>query len=254
MKKAKYLKTDILRLVKNYPIYIGIVGVVLSLWFSLERHAFVEGFFDGTALGTYFYATYGSGAMIAYAFCAFSFATVYCEDLEYKYLRYSINRGSLFRYVISKAVVIYMSSVVTMVLGSVVFILTIRLRVPWVVDASAEDFMTGMYYTLIAKGHYWAYSLLGAVQMGMLAAVLSLAAAWVSTRISNKMLILVTPILLQQVLAQYRGSGLSSVLIIRPDLQQFSSDIQYFLIVFGYSVFFSGVLTWGIYKQLKRRL
>lgn len=45
-------------------------------------------------MDTYIYAVEMSGKMIAYAFCASAFAAVFCEDLENKYLRYSIGRGN----------------------------------------------------------------------------------------------------------------------------------------------------------------
>ena len=115
MNRAHYLKTDIRRLIKNYPIYLAIVGVAVSMWFSLEDYAFTEGMVNGNALDTYGFAVSMSGIMIAYAFCAFSYATVFCEDLEYKYARYSINRGNTWKYVVSKAVVVYGASVITMV-------------------------------------------------------------------------------------------------------------------------------------------
>ena len=53
MNRAHYLKTDIRRLIKNYPIYLGIVGVAISMWFSLEDSAFTEGMVNGNALDTY---------------------------------------------------------------------------------------------------------------------------------------------------------------------------------------------------------
>ena len=42
MNRAHYLKTDIRRLIKNYPIYLGIVGVAISMWFSLEDSALLR--------------------------------------------------------------------------------------------------------------------------------------------------------------------------------------------------------------------
>ena len=49
MNRAHYLKTDIRRLIKNYPIYLAIVGVAVSMWFSLEDYAFTEGMVNGNA-------------------------------------------------------------------------------------------------------------------------------------------------------------------------------------------------------------
>ena len=254
MNSAHYLKTDIRRLIKNHSIYLAIVGVAVSIWFSLEDYAFNERMVNGNVLDTYSMAANMSGIMIVYAFCAFSYATVFCEDLEHKYARYSINRGNIWKYVVSKAVVVYGASVITMVLGSLLFVATIRLKLPWTSDSLQDIYLGGMYSSLIAGEHYWVYVILCTLQMGMLAGVLSLAASFLSMFVSNKMLILITPILLQQLLLEYRGNGWFNVLLIYPSSNQFSTDIQYFLTVFGSSLSFSVLLTWGIYKKIKSRL
>lgn len=255
MNRVHYLRTDIRRLIKNYPIYLAIVGVAVSMWFSLEDAAFEEGMVNGNVLDTYHFAVSMSGIMIAYAFCAFSYATVFCEDLEHKYARYSINRGNTWKYVVSKAVVVYGSSVITMVLGSLLFVVSIRLKIPWTSEGLQDIFfMEGMYGSLIAGEHYWVYVFLCTLQMGMLAGILSLAASFLSMYISNKMLILITPILIQQLLLEYRGNGWFNVMLIYPTLNHFSTDTQYFLIVFGCSLCFSALLTCGIYKKIKSRL
>lgn len=255
VERVHYLRTDIRRLTKNYPIYLAVLGVAVSLWFSLEDSAFTEEMVNGNALDTYKMAVNLSGVMIAYAFCAFSYATAFCEDLEYKYARYSINRGNTWEYVVSRAVAVYGSSVGTMVLGSLLFVAAIRLRLPWTSDIINQDiYLVGMYSPLVAGGRYWAYVFLCALQMGMLAGVLSLAASFLSTFVSNKMLILITPILIQQILLEYRGKGWFSVMLIYPELNQFPSDVQYFLTVFGCSICLSALLTWGIYKKIKSRL
>lgn len=95
MEKTKYLRTDFSRLFKKYPLYLAIVGVAVSFIFSLENYAFEKGMVNVNVMDTYMFAVEMSGKMIAYAFCASAFATVFCEDLENKYLRYSIGRGNL---------------------------------------------------------------------------------------------------------------------------------------------------------------
>ena len=155
---------------------------------------------------------------------------------------------------VSKAVVVYGSSVISMVLGSLLFVASIRLKIPWTSEGLQDIFMEGMYGSLIAGEHYWSYVFLCALQMGMLAGTLSLAASFLSMFVSNKMLILITPILIQQILLEYRGKGWFSVMLIYPTLNRFSTDIQYFLTVFGCSLCFSALLTWGIYKKIKSRL
>ena len=255
MNRVHYLRTDIRRLIKNYPIYLAILGVTVSIWFSLENDAFTEEMINGNVLDTYIVAVTMSGIMISYAFCAFSYATVFCEDLEKKYARYSINRGNVWKYVVSKSIVVYGASVVTMILGSLLFVVTIRLKIPWVSDyGMMNSNLVGMYTSLIAGEHYWAYIFLCALHMGMLAGVLSLAASFLSMFVSNKMLVLITPILIQQMLLEYRGKSWFSVMLIYPQQNQFSTDIQYFLTALGCSLCFAALFAWGIYKKIKDRL
>lgn len=255
MNRVHYLRSDLSRLIKHYPLYLAVFGVAATLWFSLEDYAFQKEMINGNVLNTYIMSTEMSGAMIAYAFCAFSYAAVFCEDLENKYARYSINRGNTWGYVASKSVVIYGASVFTMVLGTCLFVACIRLRLPWTSEyADIGVLQSGMYRTLLEGEHYWSYVLLYALQQGMLAGVLSLAAAFLSMFVSNKMMILVTPILIYQVLLEYRGNSWFSVMLVRPFLNQFPTDIQYFLTVFGSSLVFAILFALGICKKIKNRL
>ena len=255
MNQVHYFRSDLRRLIKNYPTWLAVLGVAAALWFSLENNAFQKEMVNGNVLDTYIMSTNMSGVMIAYAFCAFSYAAVFCEDLENKYARYSINRGNTWRYVASKSVVIYGSSVLTMVLGTFLFVVCIRIRLPWVSEyANIGVLQAGMYRTLLDGEHYWMYVFFYALQQGMLAGVLSLAAAFLSMFVSNKMMIWITPILIYQVLLEYRGDGWFGVMLVRPFLNQFPTDIQYFLTVFGSSLCFSLLFTWGICKKIKNSL
>lgn len=179
MDQVHYFRSDLGRLIKNYPIYLAVLGVAATLWFSLENNAFQEGLVNGNVLDTYILSTNMSGVMIAYSFCAFSYAAVFCEDLENKYARYSIIRGNTWRYAVSKSAVIYGASVITMVLGTLLFVACIRLRLPWISEnADMGVLQAGMYSIFLDGEHYWIYVFLYALQLGMLAGVLSLAAAF----------------------------------------------------------------------------
>ena len=82
MNKVHYFRSDLHRLLKNYPLYLAVLGVAAALWFSLENYAFQEEMVNGNVLDTYIMSTNMSGIMIAYAFCAFPYAAAFCEDLE----------------------------------------------------------------------------------------------------------------------------------------------------------------------------
>ena len=90
--KGKIPKNRFQAIAKKYPLYLAIAGVAVSFIFSLENYAFEKGMVNFNVMDTYIYAVEMSGKMIAYAFCASAFAAVFCEDLENKYLRYSIGR------------------------------------------------------------------------------------------------------------------------------------------------------------------
>lgn len=255
MRKTHYFRTDISRLLRGYPVYLAVIGVALSLLFSLENYAFAEGMVGFNALDTYTHAADGSGVLIAYAFCALPFATVFCEDLEHHYLRYSINRGSAVKYVLSKAAVIYFSSVITMILGSVLFVLYIRSQLDWMLyEENLGFYMAGMYRSLLAGEHYGAYVFMLSLQLGMLAGALSLCAAFLSLFISNRMFVLITPVLVHQILTEYRGNGWMNIMIFIPYFHEFQSDLQYFLVVCAFSLIPSALFTWGIYRKIKSRL
>lgn len=126
-----YLCTDFRRLGKSYRWAAGTIGVVVMLFFSLEGDLVLKGFGTGNVLSTYFNSTNMTGFLIAFSFCAFPFATVYPEEREHKYICYSVIRGNLKSYVLSKTTVIYISSLATMILGSLLFLLLCRIQVPW---------------------------------------------------------------------------------------------------------------------------
>lgn len=111
-------------------------------------------------MDTYIYAVEMSGKMIAYAFCASAFAAVFCEDLENKYLRYSIGRGNLKKYVLSKVIVIHVSSIITMILGTLLFVMYLRLQLPWTSDLATSS-ISGMYHAIRVGQQKWGLGQIG---------------------------------------------------------------------------------------------
>ncbi len=89
--KGLLIKSDLSRLLKCYKIYAAIIGVSIAILFSTEQ----IGLINGNILDTYIQGSELSGIMIAYVFCAFPFATVFCEDLDNKYIRYELIRSNL---------------------------------------------------------------------------------------------------------------------------------------------------------------
>ncbi|WP_370865184.1 hypothetical protein [Blautia sp.] len=158
--KGKIPKNRFQAIAKKYPLYLAIAGVAVSFIFSLENYAFEKGMVNFNVMDTYIYAVEMSGKMIAYAFCASAFAAVFCEDLENKYLRYSIGRGNLKKYVLSKVIVIYVSSIITMILGTLLFIMYLRLQLPWTSDLATSS-ISGMYHAIRVGRQKWGLGQIG---------------------------------------------------------------------------------------------
>ena len=126
--KIHYIRADIKRLLRNPWFYIGILGVAAGLYYAQEGRALRK-----SVIASYWMSFVSlSGMMILYLFCIFPFGMVFCEDLEHHSLRYQIIRGNIVRYVVSKTILIYISSVLTMVLGTGLFALLVENPAPLV--------------------------------------------------------------------------------------------------------------------------
>lgn len=260
MKNLKgYLRTDLRRLWESGMWIIGIIGVAGALFFSLETGnvGFNKGV-NGNVVSTYVFATAMSGALLMYTFCAFPYGTVFSEELEHKYARYGIVRGSLKSYVLSKSIMIYVSSAVVMLGGTLVFLLLYHIQFPWVdrkmLESELGVWSAGSYGGILNSGNGLGYCMLYALQLGLLAGLLSLFAAFCSIHISNRVLVLVMPVVLWQILCSLDIKGYS-VLIFHPENSViFSNDWQNLLFILALSLVPSLALTVGIYQSMKRKL
>lgn len=252
MSKQHYIVSDLKRLLKSYEFYLSFLGVAAVLFFSLED----VGISDAGVVFTYVFATDMTGMMMSYVFCTWPFATVLCEDLEKKYIRYAVGRGSLKHYVISKVAIIYSSSVFSMIIGTIFFLCICRTKVPWV-DWNITDLatlMAGSYKEMLSGGHYFLYCILFALQLGLFAGTLSVLSAFLSTYISNKVTVLVFPVLTFQILAECSRVGINYLYYFRAYNRISTSSWQNFIGIFLSSIVPVIFLTFGIYKKLKTRL
>ncbi len=246
--RSRYFSADTRRVLKSYEIYAAILGVTASMFFSLER----IGLINGNVLFTFYYATNMSGMRIAYVFCALAYAASFCDDLEYKYVRYQTIRGSLKAYVASKVCVIFLSSVIVLVLGSLLFVSLCRIQGPW----TGPDMggMGGTYEGLIKSGHYIWYCVFYALQLGLLSGILSVLAALFSLYITNKGMVFVLPVLIYQILGEMAGPGKFTVYAFCAYNRLFDKDWQNLLFLILVSAGFISVMACGIYRKLRTRM
>lgn len=252
----RYFRTDGQRLIRNYAWFVSVIGVMFSLFFSLET----SGFYNESTIGTYVFATNMTGFILTFVFCAFPYAAVFAEELEHKYIRYGMIRGNLKSYVISKIVVIYISSVVTMVWGTLLFVLLCHTQIAWIspeplaAEMELQMYASGCYGSLAENGHYLAYCMMHALHWGLLAGMLSVMAAFFSVYISNRVLVLILPAVFYRMLLILNIKK-HNIRIFDPiHGSVFGCDWKNLLLVLGLSVVPSALLTIGIYKSLKKKM
>lgn len=255
MKKMKgYFLADLRQLCKSGTWLIGIIGVAGALFFSLETGNRV---FNENVVSMYTFASEMSGALLMYVFCAFPYGTVFSDELEHKYVRYRVVRGSQKGYVLSKAILIYASSVLVMLGGTLAFLLLCRIRFSWGDWQQAPDLETlaaGCYGDVLKSGNGLGYCMLYALHLGLLAGMLSLFAAFCSIHISNRVLVLVMPVVLYRILLSLDIRGYNVLVFEPPLLVVFPTDWQNLLFVSVLSLVPSFALTSGIYLSIKKKL
>lgn len=253
MKKCKnFFVPGFCRIFKSYEIYLSVIGVAIALVFSIEQMNLI----NGNVLDTYITSTELSGIMVAYIFCAFPFATVFCEDLENKYIRYSIIRGNLKKYVFSQISIIYLTSIAVMVLGTAIFLMGCRTTGPWTNESTGtlNMLLHGNYGSLLKTEHYFMYCISYSLQMGLLSGLLSALAAYFSLYISNRVTVLVLPLVIHQILLETAGESMYTVLIFRAYNKPLEGDLQSFLLVCMISFVPTVVLGIMTYKKIQKRL
>lgn len=247
----KYLFSDIKRLGKSYSFYAAFLLVVFALIFSLENMGFV----NNSVITTYFASTELTGIRLAYVFCAFPYAAVFCEDMEKQYIRYAVIRGDYKSYVIAKVIVIYMSSLIVMVFGTVIFLLLCRLKGPWA-DWNINAYeiqLAGSFGWMIERGYYFLYCVVSAIHLGVLAGTLSVVASFLSLYIANKMAVWLLPMLIYQMLISLANYTNITVFHFRIQNKIFEYDWQQLLLILAMSGIPVICSTIGICKKITYR-
>lgn len=249
--KIHYIRADIKRLLRNPWFYIGILGVMAGLFYAQEGRALRK-----SVIASYWMSVSLSGMMILYLFCILPFGMVFCEDLEHHSLRYQIIRGNIVRYVVSKTIVIYVSSVLTMVLGTGLFALLVRIEHPWLDETlpTGEPFQLGAFGWLIKDGHVFLFILIYACVLGMLAGMLSVLAAFLSLYLSNKVMVVVLPVCMLQCWIQFVNHKYLSFYSFHLYTKIFPEDWQCILLAFTISIVPVCLLAVGIIYKIKKRL
>ncbi|MBQ3512810.1 MAG: hypothetical protein IJA32_03270 [Lachnospiraceae bacterium] len=190
--KAKlkdYLYMDFRRAFGNWKIPVGVLGICVAFLYN--------GFVPADAVSWVNYMILGTTLiMVAFMFSIYPYATAFCEDMEYRSDMQFILRGSPFSYACSKLLMVFFSTVFTMLSGFLltIFIIYLRYGLPTknaitnIVDAH------GHYYQLVEQENYILYFLCAGLQVGSLAGALAVIGLVCSLFIRNRMMVCILPV------------------------------------------------------------
>jgi hypothetical protein len=193
MRIERYFRTDLYRLWYSGKLFLGIVLVYIAVM----ANSFLWGRSVDVLLlhfGIRTFSTY----QLTYIGCAVAFAPVLSEDMEHRFIYLQAGRGTVRRYTLSKVLVCFVSSVICMVSGTLLFVLTYRFRYPFC------DFTTPVYEfyitqdvfrNILAEGHPVLYFAASSALTGMLAGLLSLFAMYLSLFIKNRLFVVCVPMI-----------------------------------------------------------
>lgn len=250
MNKTRFAVSDRLRLLSGYELYLAVAGTVCALFLALENSGIQESVVD-----TFIHTRNLSLHVLVYIFCALPYAAAFCEDLENKYIYYTVNRGSLRNYTVSKVAHIYLASVVTMVAGVYIYCLIVRTQVPWAMtsDVYYDIAAEGGYSSLFLQSRYLLYCLIYALNLGLLAGTLSVAASYISLYIQSRIIVLTVPALLTLICYEIADTSIFTVASFEPIYNPFESDLLSQLFIFAMSIIPVAILTVLIYRRLQKK-
>lgn len=92
------------------------------------------------------------------------------------------------------------------------------------------------------------------MQLGFLAAILSVLSAFFSLYITNKVTVFILPVVIYKVVLDKTDPGMYTVLVFRAYNKPFEEEWQCLLFVFAVSAVLVAALAWGIFRKLKARM
>lgn len=189
-----YLRMDFNRSIFSWQFVIGIFGVVGVMFFAILDD--IE--LNISIVYVCALVLQGVPVMLSYIFCAFPYASCFCEDKENKYFNLEVIRGKLSFYTCSKVIVIFLTAIITMTLGLLIFVTILHTFLPWITveNSVSQTLLTvGGLHKILQNDHYYLYYLLSGIQQGILAGILSLFGSYLSLFIRNKLLIWSVPVI-----------------------------------------------------------
>jgi len=193
------IRNNFIRCFKGYRFILGILGVIgvfiLSLLDYKTEIRVIHVFTDSFQTITF---------LIVIMFCSLPYASSLCEDLENNYYRQELARHKLSVMILSKAVVIFFSAVLTMFIGSLIFTFLLGLRYKWGILESYSDLLLDIS-DMIKNNQLVLYIAVTAYKVGTLYGVLALLSTAISLFIRNKLIVYAAPAILWHLIVDISG-------------------------------------------------
>ena len=185
----KFFKIECRRAFFSKYFLAGIVGVTFSYLYSIYKISGIS----ISAYSTYEIAIYFIPFVLSLTFSLLPHAQSLCEDMENQYIKLLIVRVGIKKYIMTRMITIALSAVLTMILGTIIFILIVRMNVPWI---EAGEGMETDFFLQIFQGRYFLYFVVRAFFNGLLAACMAVGAAYASLYWCSRFFVLSLPFLL----------------------------------------------------------
>lgn len=184
-----YLFSDMKRAFLSWKFLMAVFGTVLVFCFFEQKPSLTY-----PVINAYHGNIYGIHMLLCFVLCMLPYGDGMCHDVEYRFYQTLIIRGKNLAYVLSKAFAVFLSSGMVMVLGTIFYILIIRIQYPEA--AWSMGTYEGMAFDeFISNEMYGVYILLCSLKMGCLTGILGMVGTVVSMYIANRLLVFSLPII-----------------------------------------------------------
>lgn len=249
------LKSDLCRAIESKRILIAVIMVIMILF-----GASFEGIsFDEDILYMFSIVMYGMPAMIILIAGTFAHGDSICSDMEHKYISNMILKGGLNEYVVTKILSIFITAMISIVLGILCYVGILHIFIPWTQqDGNQYEFLmqSGGFRYFLGKNMFLSYFLLYGIQYGLLAGSLAVFSAYLSLYITNKMLVLATPFLayyfMDFILADFFQEQITLATVFSASNNLLKNDLKSFLLAVVISALFLAAVGMLTRRKIKK--
>ncbi|MDO5650093.1 MAG: hypothetical protein Q4G11_05765, partial [Gallicola sp.] len=191
----RLLNLDIKRSIFNPLFVIAIIGAILLKYPGMV--ADFKHYKELEVLYFYFHAPSQGMAILYLLFVALPGTALFCQDINSNHFRSLLIRSSARQYMLAKIVSCILMPLLVVYLAEIVFASLFSLVIPLYKPAGSHypDFLKNSHVGAFLKAGFWPFLFANSLGAALSASVCCLIALLISTKISNHLLTLFTPLL-----------------------------------------------------------